>query len=518
MSLSTKNNFLTDLFKEDSEFKNINNISKNAKDSLDNKFYLLEKNYQMKETEYINKIKSLNNQIILIKESHSQLKNQLTLKDKALTEFNSLIKEYQIELLNYKQKLEVKNQKIEELKSKINSFKLNNDILSDVLISNKNIESDLNKAITDKIKADLKIKELKAIIEEKNMNINNTKEYCYDKKKYELLNENQKLIYENEKLRKKIKYMKNDYEYIVNNLTSKNIEYEKYLNSFNKKAFDNMEYKNSKLGNNTIIRNTIKALHLEKNYGEYNIDDKSQDINKIIRESNENIDIICKWVKDNMLTISTNLWDVNSNLPKSFTNGYTKDEVKNKINFNKLIQILQETRAQIIKEQRDKNKNTLQYKKKEDKNKNIDIIEIINKDNEKNKIKQIIDEIKIIYEKLKEEIKTKQYFDIIKNKYNDNNISDINIINNLKNIIDEILKYINSIKISNKGKKEEKKNEDIESIEENKKLNQLNKILEKKIKYLEINIELKQMEINSLQEIIERRSNIMGDTENFDDF
>ena len=517
MSLPAKNNLLFDLFNEAPEYKNINDIENYEKDNLENKLYLLEKKYEIKEAEYINKIKSLNSQLLLIKESYSQLKNQISLKDKALTEFNSLIKEYQIELLNYKQKLESKNQKIEELKSRINSFKLNNDILSDVLVNNKNRETNLNKALADNIKADLKIKELKAVIEEKNMELNSIKEYHYDKQKDKLMSENQRLIYENEILRKKINNMKNDYENIVNNLTSKNIEYEKYFNSCNKKISDNMKNKNKLLDNNVIIRNTIKALQLEKNYTEYNLEDKSTDINKIIRESNENIEIICKWIKDYMLNNSTDLLEVNSNLPKCFTNGYIKEEIKNKINFNKLIQTLQETRTKLIKEQKDKNKSLLQNNKNEEKNKNSDIIDIINKDNDKNKIKQIIDEIKTIYEKLKEENKTKKYFNNIENKDNEKNNSDINIINNLKNIIGEMLKYINSMKNLSKGKKEEKKNEDSESLEENKKLNQINKILEKKIKNLETNIELKQMEINSLQEIIERRSNIIDDAQNFDD-
>ena len=517
MSLSSKNNFLSDLFNEAPKYKNINNIENYEKDNLENKLYLLEKKYEIKETEYINKIQSLNNQLLIIKESHSQLKNQISLKDKALTEFNSLIKEYQIELLNYKQKLESKNQKIEELKSRINSFKLNNDILSDILVNNKNRETDLSKALTDKIKADLKIKELKTLIEEKNMKLDSIKEYHYDKQKDELMSENQRLIYENEKLRKKLNNMKDDYENLVNNLTSKNIEYEKYFNFCNKKIFDNKKHKNKLLDNNIIIKNTIKALQLEKNYTEYNLEDKSTDINKIIRESNENIDIICKWIESSMFSNSSDLWNMTPNLPKYFTNGYTKEEIKNKINFNKLIQTLQETRTKIIQDQKDKNKSLLQYRKNEEKNKNNDIIENNNKDNDQNKIKQIIDEIKSIYENLRKE--TKKYFDNIENKYNDNNNnnSDINIINNLKNIIDQILKYINSMKNLNKGKKEEKKNEDIENLEENKKLNQMNKILEKKIKNLETNIELKQMEINSLQEIIERRSNIIDDAQNFDD-
>ena len=64
-------------------------------------------------------------------------------------------------------------------------------------------------------------------------------------------------------------------------------------------------------------------------------------------------------------------------------------------------------------------------------------------------------------------------------------------------------------------------NEFVEEKKNKENLNIMNKILEKKIKNLETNNELKQMEINSLQEIIERRANInvnMNNSQNIDDF
>ena len=74
---------------------------------------------------------------------------------------------------------------------------------------------------------------------------------------------------------------------------------------------------------------------------------------------------------------------------------------------------------------------------------------------------------------------------------------------------------------NNNNEKEDNKIKDgSNNDEEIKKLNQLNKIYEKKIKNLETNMELKQMEINSLQEIIERRTNInFSDNEhNFNEY
>lgn len=114
------------------------------------------------------------------------------------------------------------------------------------------------------------------------------------------------------------------------------------------------------------------------------------------------------------------------------------------------------------------------------------------------------------------------------------------ILNNLKNIINQLLQYIYSIKIDYDNSKKEneifkkeiknlqgnikdlkgenkdldnnqnfrsnKKTEFMKCSEEINKLNYINKILEKKIKNLETNNELKQMEINSLEEIIQRRN------------
>ena len=154
---------------------------KYEKDNLENTIYLLEKKYEIKESEYIIKIQTLNNQIMLIKDSQIKLKNQLLLKDKIIAEFNNLIKDYQIELLNYKQKLEKKNIKIEELKLKIKSFKLNNDLLSNALNSNRTIELDLNYT---KIKAEKKMKELNEIANETSAKNCNYNEKYFDSKKF----------------------------------------------------------------------------------------------------------------------------------------------------------------------------------------------------------------------------------------------------------------------------------------------------------------------------------------------
>ena len=153
--MSTINSNLNfDMYNESKENKSNNNIILNyEKDELKNKLYLLEKKYELKESEYITKIQSLTNQLLIIKDTQVQLNNQILLKDKAISEFNSLIKDYQIELLNYKQKLELKNQKIKQLKDILNSSKSNSNTLN---TNRTTIEVDLNRELNDKGKVEIK--------------------------------------------------------------------------------------------------------------------------------------------------------------------------------------------------------------------------------------------------------------------------------------------------------------------------------------------------------------------------
>ena len=96
-------------------------------------------------------------------------------------------------------------------------------------------------------------------------------------------------------------------------------------------------------------------------------------------------------------------------------------------------------------------------------------------------------EINKLYNKLIEEIEKNKFFDY--KKENKENFD----FNDLGKAINECIKFMK------KSRDDNKDNENIIVI---------NKLLKKKINNLEINIQLKQMEINSLQEIIERRVDI----------
>ena len=128
------------------------------KENLNNKIYLIQKKFEIKEAEYITKINLLNNQLQLMKQTHSIIKNKLEIKDKAILEFNNIIKDYQIELLKYKQELDIKNNKYLKYKEKLKSIKLKNSSSSDLCLSSydKNIYDikmkELIESINDKMK------------------------------------------------------------------------------------------------------------------------------------------------------------------------------------------------------------------------------------------------------------------------------------------------------------------------------------------------------------------------------
>ena len=519
------NNLNIDFYKENKENKenNINIFSNYEEDNLKNKLYYLEKKYELKESECVTKIQSLTNQLLLMKDTHIQLKNQLLLKDKAISEFNTLIKDYQMELLNYKQKIELKNQKIRTLKDKLNSIKLNNNLISNVLNSNRTIEYDLNRALSDKGKAEIEIKELKDIINKNNCEINKIKEKNFDiqkkiidleKEKNELSIENKKLLLENENFKKVIDEKNinlNKHENTINELNEKNNEFQNIFNKYNIQMRDNNQQINNLMGIDNIMRDTINELKTLKNKIEKEKNEAIINMNTIIKESNDNINVICDWIENYMSEPIEN--KVAPDISLSLSNGFTKEK-KEKVSFKKLINLLQDTRNKMIDSK--KIELTNENNNKDDKGEN----------NDKDKVNQILIEIKSIYNNLKDEIKNKNYFDYSEeNKQtNNDNKDEVNIINNLNNIINELLKYLTSIKNNNENLKENNNNAKLQNNnnekednkikdgsnndEEIKKLNQLNKIYEKKIKNLETNIELKQMEINSLQEIIERRTNI----------
>ena len=416
------------------------------KEKLNNKIYLIQKKFEIKEAEYITKINLLNNQLQLMKQTQLIIKNKLEIKDKAILEFNNIIKDYQIELLKYKQELDIKNNKYIKYKEKLKSIKLKNSSSSDLCLSSY-----------DKNIYDIKMKELIESINDKN----------------EKMKEMQDKI--------------NEFDIIKNELIIKNKHLENKNKEYNK---TNEELKN-KLEENQKEINNLNENHkkIELSFVEKNnlLEEKIKEINSknenIINKVNENIESICNWLENDFNKDNTNL-KINEDNNKTILNN-SKEEF-NKINFEKLMKSLENIKIKNIEE-----KKLLEIRIQKE------IDDIIKKE----KYNELNNEIYKLYNKLKQEIQETKLFDLKE----ENNNKEL-IIVDLEKIINEYINHMNKFIEENKNKEN---------------LSVRNKILEKKIKNLETNNELKQMEINSLQEIIERRANInvnINNSQNIDDF
>ena len=417
------------------------------KENLNNKIYLIQKKFEIKEAEYITKINLLNNQLQLMKQTHSIIKNKLEIKDKAILEFNNIIKDYQIELLKYKQELDIKNNKYLKYKEKLKSIKLKNSSSSDLCLSSY-----------DKNIYDTKMKELIESINDKN----------------EKMKEMQNKI--------------NEFDIIKNELIIKNKHLEnknKEYNKMNEELKNKLEENQKEINNLKEINKKIELSFKEKNNS---LEEKIKEMNSknenIINQVNENIDLICNWLENDFNKDNHDL-KINEDNCKTILNN-NKEELE-KINFEKLMKLLEDIKIKNIEE-----KKLLEIKNQNEIDEGIKY---------KEKYNELYNEIKKLHNKLKQEMQEKKLFE-----YNEeNNNKELNF-KDLEKIINEYMKHMNEFV-------EEKKNKE--------NLNIMNKILEKKIKNLETNNELKQMEINSLQEIIERRANInvnMNNSQNIDDF
>ena len=417
------------------------------KENLNNKIYLIQKNFEIKEAEYITKINLLNNQLQLMKQTHSIIKNKLVTKDKAILEFNNIIKDYQIELLKYKQELDIKNNKYLKYKEKLKSIKLKNSSSSDLCLSSY-----------DKNIYDIKMKEFIESINDKN----------------EKMKEMQNKI--------------NEFDIIKNELIIKNKHLEnknKEYNKMNEELKNKLEENQKEINNLKEINKKIELSFKEKNNS---LEEKIKEMNSknenIINQVNENIDLICNWLENDFNKDNHDL-KINEDNNKTILNN-NKEELE-KINFEKLMKLLEDIKIKNIEE-----KKLLEIKNQNEIDEGIKY---------KEKYNELYNEIKKLHNKLKQEMQEKKLFE-----YNEeNNNKELNF-KDLEKIINEYIKHMNEFI-------EEKKNKE--------NLNIMNKILEKKIKNLETNNELKQMEINSLQEIIERRANInvnINNSQNIDDF
>ena len=507
--------------------------------SLKREIELLDEKLHLLDSETQAKINNLSAQLALEKETEIKLRNQLSTKDKAISELNEVVKDYLSELINLKKCLSLKEEKLQEMMTQFNSIKSNCNTISAALNSKeenqKKNEIELKKAINDKLKIESKIKELIALVNEYMKQLDELNEKCSNLEreksnlKLEISNlteDNKKLYNENVEYSNELKSVKetidkceemsNKYGEQNNELKNENENLNNHLIE-NKQRIDTLLDENNKL--NLLINDyKVKKTKLEndlsisiKQQKQANIKYENE-IQDIITFCNENIENILNWI------------DVNFNINKSKEKNLNNNQIMPNSSF-----ILNQYN---INFEKIKNKLIIMQKYNEDNN-NINL-------SEKN---NYLNTIKGIYNNIILDIQNNRYFQC--NYQLNNDKDEINqFLNLVDTVINQVLKYLSSINeekhvmleeiekyktdinnlqiLNNKLTKENNdfrvklyNNDysslkgDMNNLKENyDKCFQMNQILEKKIKNYETEFELKQMQINSLEEMIKRRSNL----------
>ena len=543
-------------FVNSSSFDLVSNFqNQNYKRQID----LLEQKLNMNEREYQNKIEKLQTEVQTLSNLEIKLRNQLSNKDKAIYEFNNIIKDYQNELINVKKTLCLKEEKLSQITNEFNSIKCNcNNItlaLSSREESHNKLENDLNQIMKEKNKSEQKIKELIEVMNAYSQEINkiNEKNQNLEKQNFELKSKNDNLINDNSKL---------NYQVQSTEITNKNyqddIQNLQKINSGLVEDNRKMKYDIQNLNNEIYELNqkynltNNELIHLKSNYSDMktdknkletdlaiNIKNNQNNINKvqklendienIINDANDNIKMIINWI-ENYLGIFQNEKISVPELP-------INTSPNNRILFDQLKQKIMNVRDKV-----NNNLTSIQnYRYQIDNN-----MSEIN-----DKFVRNIERIKNIYENLKIEIENNRYFQIYPLENNNKDFHEF--VNKLDNLINQLLQFIYNSQLDKQNiinqnitfKNElnnihqkydsflrdyeflnkkyidlENKNKDNNDIiyEDFENLKQEYKILEKKNKNLNTEIELKDLQINSLQQMVDRRNNLSSGNINGLDF
>ena len=516
---------------------------------LDEKLHILDKEYQAK-------INNLSAQLSLEKETEIKLRNQLSTKDKAISELNEVVKDYLSELINLKKCLSLKEEKLQEMMTQFNSIKSNCNTISAALNSKeenqKKNEIELKKAINDKLKIESKIKELIALANEYMKQLDELNEKCsnLEREKSNLKLEISNLTEDNKKLYNanieysnelksvketidKCEEMSNKYGEQNNELKNENDNLNNQLIE-NKKRIDSLLDENNKL--NLLINDyKLKKTKLENDltmslqYQKQSNNKHENEIQDIVSYCNENIENISIWIDS--------AFNMNPNEEKLTTNQITLNSSLMMGQFNINFEIL---KNKLYSAQENIKNEMNEMRKYQEDNKNLNI-------NEKNKY---INTLKKIYNKIIVDIQNHKYFNCDFKLNNNESDEIIQYMSLIDIIINQVLKYlgsvndeknsmleelekfkseINNLKILNNNLTLENNDyrvklynndyssikEDMNNLKENyDKCFQMNQILEKKIKNYETEFELKQMQINSLEEMVKRRSNLNNNLSN----
>ena len=483
-------------------------------------------------------IKNLQNQLYNMKSQEggippsgilSNLKSECMHKDKEIQILNSKIFELSTDL--------------KEANAKLNCYELKENF-------NKNESGSLLEISEMKID---KISQEKKMLEEKiNQLVDIIRQYCNELNDsslkiknlnddiFFLQNENRKLIEEKEQNKKNINDFQNNFnkynqillennnnKITIENLNKELLEYKMdYNNELNKNKSLNEKIMSlvSRCNEYETIQKTFKDANndlqlAKKHINEINLrnQENEQFINTLYNDINDNIALIIKYINKNF---SLNKNNNENNISKNNFN--IKNSLKNieEINFESLLDILELKKKEIIDfsnvistglEASDReNKILMDENNKLKEEINSIIFENKKLNSENIKLNNIINEINT------DMITSKKNEEILKQKLNDINYEKDEINNKLfnelnqnKNIFEKLKEDNTNLFLVNNNLNEElqiMKNREFQNEQENNNL-QLNcQILEKKIKGLQTELDLKNIQIQNQEEIINRRN------------
>ena len=482
-------------------------------------------------------IKNLQNQLYNLKSQGggpnpsstilSELKSENLRKDKEIQILNSKIFELSADLKEANAKLNCYELKENFNKNESGSILEISEMKIDKISQEKKMLEDKINQLVDIIRqycnelndSSLKIKNLnddilflqnenRKLIEEKEFNKKNINDFQNNYNKYNqilLENNNNKAIIQN--LNKELLEYKMDYNNEINKNKSLN---EKIMALISKcKEYENIQ-KTFKDASNDLqmAKKQITEINLRNQENE-------QFINTLYSDINDNISLLVKYINKNFSLNKKN--NENSNMNINIQNMLKKIE---EINFESLLDVLELKKKEIFDfsnvvssglEASDReNKILMEENNKLKEEINTIIFENKKLNSENIKLNNIINEINsdMITSKKNEEILKQKLNDINDEKEEINNKL-FNELNQNKNIFEKLKEDNTNLFLMNNNLNEELqilKNKEFENEQENNNLRLNCQILEKKIKGMQTELDLKNIQIQNQEEIINRRN------------
>ena len=479
-------------------------------------------------------IKNLQKQLLELKNDKTGSQGDFTLVKDLKSESARKDKEIQ----NLREQILDLNTELKESKTKLNTYELKENF-------DKNESSNLleishmkiDQMSKDKEMLEDKIKQLIDIIKQYSNELNDSslKIKSLNDEIFSLQNKNRKLIDEKENIRQNIAdFQKNYNKY--NQLIKENENNKNIINNLNKELLEykndyNKEINNNKILNEKIINLVSKCSEYEmiqKTYQEANNDlllakkqiteinlrnqENENYINNLFADINENISLFINYINKYFTIDKKGKNEENDKISNFFVK---IDDIK----FDELFECLENKRKEIL-EFSNIMANGLKSSDKANKdliNDNLKLKETINNyllenkmlNSENLKLNSIINNINtdIINNKKNTEL-LKQKLNNMNNEKNEINNKFINELNQNKNIFQKLKEDNTNLIVMNNNLEEElkiTKNKISENEENNANLKLNCQILEKKIKGLQTELDLKNIQIQNQEEIINRR-------------